>query len=140
MSAERVLADSGPLVAVFSPDDAHHAACVRALKDLRGPLFTVWPAVTEAMYLLSFSPKGQEALLWWLESGSLKSLEIEVADIARSRELMRKYQDLPMDFTDAVVVSVAEREDIRCIFTIDRRDFGVYRPKHAARFHLLPER
>ena len=54
------------------------------------------------------------------------------------RELMRKYHDLPMNFADAALVTVAEREGIRRIFTLDRRDFEVYRPAKLGRFSLIP--
>jgi uncharacterized protein len=54
------------------------------------------------------------------------------------RFLMRKYQDLPMDLADAALVRVAEREKIGRIFTIDRRDFGIYRPAGIRRFEILP--
>ena len=33
---------------------------------------------------------------------------------------------------------VAEREKVKVIFTIDRKDFGVYRPHRLGRFTLLP--
>jgi uncharacterized protein len=39
---------------------------------------------------------------------------------------------------DASVVAAAERLDVRQIATVDRRDFGVVRPKHAEAFELLP--
>jgi predicted nucleic acid-binding protein len=39
------------------------------------------------------------------------------------RELMWTYRDLPMDLADAALVRVAERERIRRVFTVDRRDF-----------------
>jgi len=55
------------------------------------------------------------------------------------RELMRKYRDLPMDLADAALVRVAEREKISRVFTIDRRDFELYRPRGIRRFTLLPE-
>ena len=51
---------------------------------------------------------------------------------------MRKYLDLPMDVADAALVRIAEREDIRRIFTIDRRDFAVYRPARIGRFSVIP--
>ena len=41
---------------------------VEALRSIREPLATVWPAVTEAMYLLGFSPRAQEALWERLEA------------------------------------------------------------------------
>jgi predicted nucleic acid-binding protein len=54
------------------------------------------------------------------------------------RELMRKYRDLPMDLADAALVRVAEREKVSRIFTIDRRDFELYRPRGIRRFTILP--
>jgi predicted nucleic acid-binding protein len=63
-----------------------------------------------------------------------------IDDIPRMRELMHKYRDLPMDLADAGLVHVAERERLRRIFTLDRRDFQVYRPSRIGRFTILPPR
>jgi hypothetical protein len=43
-----------------------------------------------------------------------------------------------MDLADAALVRVAEREKLRRVFTLDRRDFEVYRPSRLGRFVLLP--
>jgi len=51
---------------------------------------------------------------------------------------MRKYADRPMDLADAALLRVAEREGIRKIFTIDRKDFSVYRLHNRLRPVLLP--
>jgi predicted nucleic acid-binding protein len=61
-------------------------------------------------------------------------------DLVRMRELMRKYRDLPMDLADAALVRVAERERVRRIFTLDRRDFQIYRPSRIGRFVIFPSR
>jgi hypothetical protein len=90
------------------------------------------------MYLLDFSWRAQDALWELMDSARVEVLPLGVGDGGRMRELMRKYRDLPMDFADAALVTVAEREGIRRIFTLDRRDFEVYRPAKLGRFSLIP--
>jgi predicted nucleic acid-binding protein len=133
-----ILVDAGPLVAVSDPSDTHHAACVNVVRALREPAASVWPAVTEALYLLRRWPATQDAILGMIEAGTLRVLPFGPSDVPRVRALMAKYRDLPMDFADAVLVRAAERERIRTIFTVDRRDFGLYRPLGMARFRIVP--
>jgi predicted nucleic acid-binding protein len=133
-----ILVDAGPLVALVDAGDQHHSKCVSALKALREPLATVWPPLTEAMYLLADLPAAQEALWEMLERGAIHLLPLDSADAPRIRELMRKYSDRPMDLADAAVLRVAEREGVRKIFTVDRRDFAVYRLHGRTRLTLIP--
>lgn len=133
-----VLVDAGPLVALIDRDDPAHAACVEALKTLRDPLITVWPAFTEAMYLLRESWPAQRALWSRLETQALDVAPIDDTDAARMRELMEKYRDLPMDLADAALVRVAERDDIVQVFTLDRRHFSLYRRGRRQRFAIVP--
>jgi len=51
---------------------------------------------------------------------------------------MRKYVNRKMDFADAALLRAAERENTRKIFTVDRRDFSVYRLHNRIRPTLLP--
>ncbi len=133
-----VLVDAGPLVALLHRDDQHHQDCVEALTGLRDPLVSVWPVVTEAMYLLGFSWQAQDALWELIQEETVRLLSLESADYIRMRDLMRKYRSLPMDLADAALVRVAERERIRRIFTLDRRDFSLYRPAKLGRFAIIP--
>lgn len=133
-----ILIDAGPLVALMHADDKHHQQCREVLASLREPMMTVWPAFTEAMYLLGFSAEAQDALWQILETDALWMADLSEGDHARMRELMHKYRDLPMDLADAALVRVAEREGIGRVFTIDRRDFEVYRPHRIRRFEILP--
>jgi predicted nucleic acid-binding protein len=133
-----ILVDAGPLVALVDADDQHHAKCVAALKTLREPLATVWPPLTEAMYLVAGLPKAQEALWEMLQRSALQLLPLDSADAPRIRELMRKYANRPMDLADAALLRVAEREGLRKIFTVDRQDFSVYRLHGRLRPTLIP--
>ncbi len=52
MRRPAVLMDGGPLVAILSRDDASHERCVAELAELRVPLITCWPVMTEVLWLL----------------------------------------------------------------------------------------
>lgn len=133
-----VLVDAGPLVALLDRGDDRHDQAVAALREMRDPLFTVWPVVTEAMYFLSGSWRGQAALWELLTEGTITLAALGEDDLARMSALMAKYKDLPMDLADAAIVRVAERDRIRYVFTFDQRDFRVYRPQGINRLAVLP--
>jgi hypothetical protein len=90
------------------------------------------------MYLLGDLPVAQEALWEMLERRALHLLPLDSVDVPRIRELMRKYANRPMDLADAALLRIAEREGIRKIFTVDRRDFAVYRLYGRTRLTMIP--
>lgn len=132
-----VLVDAGPLVALLDRADPAHERCVETLRAIREPLLTVWPAFTEAMYLLRGSWLAQKALWSRVETEALALAPLDASDASRLRELMEKYRDLPMDLADAALVRVAEREALTEVFTLDRKHFSVYRAGRRRRFSIL---
>jgi uncharacterized protein len=133
-----ILIDAGPLVALVNRSDMWHEKCLATSKTFHEPALTVWPAVTEAVFLVPRSFAAQSEILYVIESGEVRFAELDRSDVPRIRELIVKYHDLPMDLADAALVRVAERERIRTIFTLDRRDFEIYRPARIGRFHIVP--
>jgi uncharacterized protein len=133
-----VLVDTGPIVALLVRSDPNHDACAKALAGLRARLVTVWPVITEAMHLVRRHAGAVDALWQMLESGVFDLAVLTKLDVGRMRGLMAKYEDLPMDLADAALVRVAERDKIRTVFTVDRRDFRVYRPLGFKRFSIVP--
>jgi predicted nucleic acid-binding protein len=126
------------MVALLDRADPAHDACVAALKTIRDPLLTVWPAFTEAMYLLRASWPAQKALWSRLETDALEIVPLDRTDAPRMRELMEKFRDLPMDLADAALVRAAERESLTRVFTLDRTHFSLYRPGRRRRFAIVP--
>jgi len=108
------------------------------LASLTDPLGAVWPAFTEAMYLLNTSAQAQRSSWEMLNVKAIEMIELGESDYPWMRELMWQYRDLPMDLADVALVRVAERERIRRIFTIDKRDFQIYRPHRLGRFEIIP--
>ena len=131
------LCDTGVLVALFDQDEASHTRCWDALRFFQGKIISTWPVLTESFYLLE-SGRGQEKLWSFILHEGLRVDDLSVPDMKRMRELMKKYSDLPMELADASLVAVAERLRISTVFTLDRRDFSVYRPHHRQGFEILP--
>ncbi len=133
------LCDTGPLVALIDGDDPHHGSCVEALKRLpASSLVTTWPCLVEAMYLLRRAGGlvAQEELWGFFDDGLARLHESMPAEQTRMRELMRKYEDTPMDLADASLVAAAETLGLRQIFTLDR-DFYAYRIKGRTSFEII---
>ena len=128
-----VLADSGPLAALYNRRDKHHQ---RALDFFRVQgahlrMLTTWEVVSEVVYFLDFSAAAQSDFLQWLHAGHEQGLltigALQPADLPGLAALIRKYADRPMYLADASLVWLAEKTGVTDIITIDRADFAVYR-------------
>ena len=134
----RVLADTGPLVAILSPRDHNHELCVSVWRELSSPLLTCWPVVTEAAWLMRDAPRAFEKLLDSIQEGILEVPSFSGAEAGKVSEILEQYASLRPQFADATLVYLAHRENIETIFTLDRRDFAVYRTARKKPFQLIP--
>lgn len=135
----RVLVDTGPLVAILSKSDDHHQRCVEALRDLPGPLFSCWPVITEAAWLLRHDSRAVQQLLRSLFLGFVEILPLSSLEAKEIAEIMKKYASLQPQLADAALVYLAKRDGIDTIFTLDRRDFSVYRSGRKRPLRIVPE-
>lgn len=135
---KRVLADTGPLVAIMSHSDQHHETCLEALHDLPGPLFSCWPVITEAAWLLRRHPGIVRQLLDSISAGFLELLPVQSAEAAEIGKVIEKYKNIRPQLADAALVYLAERDGFEVIFTLDRRDFSVYRAGRKRAFRIIP--
>ncbi|MDC0936890.1 PIN domain-containing protein [Pirellulales bacterium] len=139
MSGQKILIDTGPLVAILDADDPAHAKCVEAFRTLPAPNYTCWPVLTEACYLLRRFPKAVALLLDEVSEGELIALPLEPRDISEIREVFEIYHDQHVDLADACLVHLANRERIHQVFTLDRRHFSVFRTSKGEVLDILPE-
>jgi uncharacterized protein len=134
-----VLVDTGPIVAILAPEDSWHAVCIEASRTIEAPLFTCWPVITEAAYLLRYSPSAVQQLLRSMDGTFLEILPLAAAEAKGIAAVMRKYESVRPQLADAALVYLAEREEIDTVFTLDRRDFSVYRTSRRRGFRILPQ-
>ena len=92
--SDRTLIDAGPIVAIFSPEDDYHARCDEALGSLSTPLYTCWPVVTEAAYLLRKRPESVERLIASFAGGFLSLLPLDAPDLPVIAAIMRRYENI----------------------------------------------
>ena len=136
--SRRVLVDTGPLVAIVSRSDQFHDVCVQQLRELPAPLVTCLPCLTEAAWLLRRSPHAFESLLRGFDEGLLELAPFDQRCLPWVKEFMCRYRNIGAQLADACLCYLADDLKIDTVFTLDRRDFQVYRRKGGKPFKLLP--
>jgi predicted nucleic acid-binding protein len=134
-----VIADTGALYALIDASDAWHGRVLEWWKINRLPVVVPVTVIPELTWLLQtrIGPAAEAAFIRAVVDGEFTIEQLESTDIIRAAELVEGYADLPLGFTDASIVAVAERLEAREILTTDRRHFGVVPPRKG-RFVLLP--
>ena len=134
MPGQRVLVDTGPLVALMNKRDRHHQQFVEYLKFFQGQLVTTWPVLNEITHHV---PTGKAVeVMALVRDGALEIIDLVNAG-RRIHDLMKKYADRPMDLADASLVWAAEHTGIEQVLTIDS-DFAVFRLTNGRRLQVLP--
>ena len=64
-------------------------------------------------------------------------LPLDHVDLRAIQAILDKYRDQSVDFADAALVQLANRESISAVFTLDRRHFGLFRLQNGAPFRLI---
>ncbi len=117
----------------------NHESCVEAAQHLPNQVFTCWPVITEAAYLLRDRPESVQSLLAECANGRFVLLPLTESDIDSIAAIPKQYHNLEPQLADAALVHLANREQTRKIFTLDRRDFLIFRNAQNRPFELLPE-
>ena len=133
------LVDAGPLIGWLNASDQWHTWAVQTLSVVRGPLHTTEIVLGEACWHLGGNTQPVHALLGLVRLGAILLRRPWPEHLARTQELMLKYER--MDAADASLVVLSEIHREAKIITTDRRDFTVYRRfgRHRLPLVLPPE-
>ncbi len=135
-----VLLDTSFLFALADASDRHHARVLDVARNLTASLILPLPVLPEVCYLLA-SRLGHAVMRRFLHELAASDTVLEPldrADLRRISEILDQYADSRLDFVDAAMIAIAERRDVTCILTLDRRDFTMVRPRHCTHFEIFP--
>ena len=132
-----VILDTGPWVALIDRRESRHGDCIEWLRQFRGEIYSSEAVLTEVLYLLNFSQKAQSAAIDFVLDGAITMVPSSLGSLKKVKSLIIKYRDVPMDYADATLVSLAEDLSIHEIVTFDSH-FDIYRLPTKKCFVLLP--
>jgi predicted nucleic acid-binding protein len=119
-----VTLDTSALFALLNRRDPDHQTVRTALDADRGPYLVPAGILAEIGYLIE-QRLGLDVLDAFLADLQERAFVLEPSDkdLARRRELVRRYAALPLGLADAAVVACAERHE-GSVLTLDYRHFG----------------
>jgi uncharacterized protein len=132
--------DTSFLFALIDQDDRNHKKVLETIQNVNEDLIFPIVVFPEICYLLS-SRLGHKAMRHFvsrLAAGTVQIEQVTPEDLIRTHQILEQYADSQLDFTDAAIVALAERLKVTRVYTLDRRDFSMIRPKHCDYFELLP--
>jgi predicted nucleic acid-binding protein len=138
MAFERVVVDTGPLVALLAEDDAEHDRCAATSRALAKPFLTTWPVLTEVAWMLRDQTNAISKILGLVEQNLVACIELDADAMSLISSLSRKYADMRPQLADLSLISIADREQVSTVFTLDLRDFSIFRDQRGRPFQLLP--
>lgn len=132
--------DTGPILAALDADDPANASYAALLDETDEPLVVVAPTLVEVDYWIRkrLQPAVWSVFVEHIARGAYRLEHLAAEDLERVAELQADYADLDLGTVDAAVIAVCEKLGESKVATLDRRHFGIVRPRHCERMQLLP--
>ena len=130
--------DTGPWVALIDRSESRHTECVKWLREFSGRLYSTEAVLTEVLYLLNFSITAQCAALDFVLESVVDIVPANTTSLKKTKNLMKKYADLTMDYADATIVCLATETGMQNVVTFDRKDFAIYKLPKKQSFMIMP--
>jgi predicted nucleic acid-binding protein len=140
MTRNRVLIDTNFLFALYNTREPTHEAARRFTDTTVATWLLPDVALVELHFLVNRFG-GATEVVKFLQFLAARTYELECltqVDLQRVETIVSDYPKANFDFVDCCLMALAERLNITQICTFDRRDFSIFRPRHADYLELLP--
>ena len=127
------------MIGLLSEADEHHGASVAAIQASARKgrkLCTIREVVGEAYTLFRMriaparSAEPALAVLRWARESGIELLQTDESDHQRTAALLERYSQLSLSYVDALLLAVAERQQMEELITVDMRHFGAVKFAH----------
>jgi uncharacterized protein len=135
-----ILIDSSFLYELNNPKTAFGREIRQFAQMEKRPRLVPDVVLTEVTFLIRHRI-GQHAVIRFLTMVDTVGIQFEpvtVTDLKRAGQIMSQYRDADLDFVDCCIMAISERLKITTVYTLDRRDFVIFRPSHCEYLELLP--
>ncbi len=135
---EKVLADTGGIIASLDPTDDNHLNVVEVI--LSSEFIIPATILPEVDYLATkyFGETVSRLFFEDLTEETYSYLNLTSVELPSVINLMKQYSDFPIGFVDASIAVLADNHKIKNILTLDRRHFSIIPSKVYGTFNLLP--
>ncbi|MBZ0310666.1 MAG: PIN domain-containing protein [Anaerolineae bacterium] len=135
-----VLIDTNILLALSFPKDINHSRAREIMRGLKSTRVVSAALLPELFYMVTQRVSYADAIkaFTFLQSSAFKIEPLTTADMTRMQTIMNEYRDAEVDFVDVSIMALAERLNITTVYTLDHRDFSIFRPRHCEFLTLLP--
>jgi predicted nucleic acid-binding protein len=123
---KNVILDTGPLVAFLNRRDKFHHWALEHWNQIQPSMLTCEAVISEACILLAGTGSGINSVMQMIQR-QIIAISFHLNEhIQPVKNLLLKYQSVPMSLADACLIKMSELHPESRIFTLDS-DFNVYR-------------
>lgn len=120
--------DTGPLISLYNHRDARgkDVACkLKEIQQLKYPVCITLPTIAEAHRRILYDVNGLKArtFLRDITDGTVQILQVTQEDITSAIEIIDRYDDQALTYTDAICMAVMKRYGIIKVLSFDLNHF-----------------
>ena len=134
-----LLTDAGPLVAIIRGKDRDHGRCTRYAATHPSPLLSTWPVITEAAWILRHDLRMVRTLLAMVGGGRVAVAQLGPDAATWIAGFYDRFADQKPQLADASLMYLASVRNLDTVFTLDRRDFSIYRTEDGRALAIVPD-
>lgn len=138
--ADILLVDSSGLLAALDKGERQHRLVTQLLKAESRTLVTTDFVLAEVDYLIltRLGPKAEQSFIRQLVGGAFTRELVTDVDLIRAHAISTRYQEHALGLTDATLMALSERLNVKSLLTLDHRHFAMFRNKKGHSLELLP--